>query len=250
MKKYLALVLALCMVFALAACGQSAAPASAPAADNLVGVAMPTKDLQRWKQQGRQVTASVNLSRSDFLKNPDLPAHFHDLITRYGLSPDQLHLEITETAYVENPELLISTTQQFREYGFQVEMDDFGSGYSSLNVFSRFDVDLIKLDMALVQHLDDHNGINREIIKAMISIARALGIETLAEGIETEEQKEFLNSVGCDLGQGFLMRRPVPLETILFIVRSDSYVGRWESNAERQQFVESAARPPEPDDPA
>ena len=97
-------------------------------------------------------------------------------------------------------------------------------------------MDLIKLDMDLIQHLDEHNGINREIIRAIIAIARAAGIETLAEGMETEEQKEFLSSVGCDLGQGFLLRRPIPLDSILYIVKSDSYVGRWETDAERSDF--------------
>ena len=97
-------------------------------------------------------------------------------------------------------------------------------------------MDLIKFDMALIQHLDDRNGVNKEIIKAMVSIARAMGVETLAEGVETEEQKAFLISAGCDLVQGFLLRRPVPLETILYIVRSDSYIGRWESDEERLKF--------------
>lgn len=196
---------------------------------------------------------SVNFSAQDF-DYRNIPEEIESLYHSTGadqlIPRSNIIVEITEQDMATGTENFHEQLKQLRSMGYCLWLDDFGSGYSSLNVFSRFDVDLIKLDMALVQHLDDHNGINREIIKAMISIARALGIETLAEGIETEEQKEFLTSVGCDLGQGFLMRRPVPLETILFIVRSDSYVGRWESNAERQQFVESAARPPEPDDPA
>ena len=123
-----------------------------------------------------------------------------------------------------------------RNMGYRLWLDDFGSGYSSLNVLSRFNVDLIKLDMALIQYLDERNGINREIIKAIISIARSMGVETLAEGVETEEQKGFLASAGCDLVQGFLLRRPVPLETVLYIVRSDTYIGKFETEDERKEF--------------
>lgn len=90
--------------------------------------------------------------------------------------------------------------------------------------------------MVLMQHLNDRNGVNREIIKAMTKIAHAMGVETLAEGLETEEQKEFLLDAGCDYGQGFLFRRPVPLETILYIVRGGAYVQRCETEEERARF--------------
>jgi len=190
---------------------------------------------------------SVNFSAQDFdYRNipEEIEALYHSTGADQLIPRSNIIVEITEQDMATAKESFHEQLRQLRSMGYCLWLDDFGSGYSSLNVFSRFDVDLIKFDMALVQHLDDHNGINREIIKAMISVARALGIETLAEGIETEEQKAFLASAGCDLGQGFLMRRPVPLETILFIVRSDSYVGRWESNDERRQFTASA-RPPE-----
>jgi EAL domain-containing protein (putative c-di-GMP-specific phosphodiesterase class I) len=155
-------------------------------------------------------------------------------------------VEITEQDMATATEEFHEQLRALRNMGYKLWLDDFGSGYSSLNVFSRFDVDLIKFDMALIQHLDDRNGINREIIKAMISIARAMGIETLAEGIETEDQQSFLKSAGCDLAQGFLLRRPVPMETILYIVRGESYTGRWETEAERKNF-RNQYLPPEAD---
>ena len=155
---------------------------------------------------------------------------------KYDIPVKYLHVEVTETSAIGGMELVTGVLKKLHEYGYIVEMDDFGSGYSSLNVLSHFDMDLIKLDMALVQHLEDRKGINKEIIKAMISISRAMGVSTLAEGVETEEQLAFLSAAGCDLVQGFLLRRPVPLETILFIVRGESYVGKWETDEERQKF--------------
>ena len=95
-------------------------------------------------------------------------------------------------------------------------LDDFGSAYSSLNVFSKMDVDLIKFDMELVRNLNGKNNANREILQAITEICRKRGIHTLAEGVETEEQKEFLIRIGCELSQGYLYHRPEPLEQILY----------------------------------
>ena len=188
---------------------------------------------------------SVNFSAQDF-DYRNIPEEIESLYHSTGadqlIPRSNIIVEITEQDMATATDKFHEQLRKLRSMGYRLWLDDFGSGYSSLNVFSRFDVDLIKFDMALIQHLDDHNGINREIIKAMISVARALGIETLAEGIETEEQKEFLASAGCDLGQGFLLRRPVPLETILYIVQSDAYVGRWETDEERKKY-EFAAKP-------
>ena len=92
--------------------------------------------------------------------------------------------------------------------------------------------------MVLMQHLNDRNGINREIIRAMTNIAHTMGIETLAEGLETEEQKKFLIESGCDYGQGFLFRRPIPLDSILYIVRGNTYNPYCETDAERTKFLE------------
>ncbi len=167
------------------------------------------KDLQRWNQQGKRVSASVNLSRSDFLKNQDLPAHFHALITRCGIFPEQLHLEITETAYVENPELLISMTQRFRDYGFQVEMDDFGSGYSSLNMLKEVQVDRIKLDLHFLTETGDPEK-GRIIVQHIIQMAHSLGMELIAEGVEREEQAQFLHDLGCTEMQGYFYYKPMP----------------------------------------
>ena len=127
------------------------------------------------------------------------------------MTPKQLHLEITETAYVENPELLITTTKQFREYGFQVEMDDFGSGYSSLNMLKEVQVDRLKLDLHfLTESGDSEKG--RIIIQHMILMAKALGMSLIAEGVEREEQARILHELGCDEMQGYYYYKPMACE--------------------------------------
>lgn len=182
---------------------------------------------------------SVNFAAQDF-DYMDIPEEIEKLYHSTGadrLAPrNHLIVEITERDMATATDKFREHLRTLRSMGYRLWLDDFGSGYSSLNVFSRFEVDLIKFDMVLMQHLNDRNGVNREIIKAMTKIAHAMGVETLAEGLETEEQKEFLLDAGCDYGQGFLFRRPVPLETILYIVRGGSYIQRCETEEERARF--------------
>ena len=182
---------------------------------------------------------SVNFSAQDF-DYRDIPEEIEKLY--HSTAADQLIprssiiVEITEQDMATASDRFQEQLRSLRRMGYCLWLDDFGSGYSSLNVLSRLEVDLIKFDMDLLHRLDERGGVNRGIIRAMISIAHSMGVETLAEGLETEEQKSFLSSVGCDLAQGFLLRRPVPLETVLFIVRGDRYVGNWESTEERKKF--------------
>ena len=126
---------------------------------------------------------------------------------------------------------------QLRKLGFQIWLDDFGSGYSSLNVFSRFEVDLIKFDMDILRHLDDRNGVNRRIMKAMTGIAREMGIHTLAEGMETEEQRQFLQEIGCELAQGYLFHKPEPLDTTFFRIDAGQKPRAVETPEERELLI-------------
>ena len=169
------------------------------------------KDLHRWNEEGKHRIASVNLSRADFTKAKDLPEQFRSLIRQYALTPDQLHLEITETAYVENPDLLISVTKQFREYGFQVEMDDFGSGYSSLNMLKEVQVDRIKLDLHFLTETGDPEK-GRIIVRHMIQMAHSLGMALITEGVEQEAQARYLHELGCREMQGYYYYKPMPAE--------------------------------------
>ena len=169
------------------------------------------RDLQRWNAAGERRAVSVNVSRDDIREDRDIPGHFQKLIKAHGLSPDQLRIEITETAYAENPELLISTTEKLRAMGFQVEMDDFGSGYSSLHMLKEVPVDRIKLDLHFLTASGDPEKA-RIIISCIIQMIRRLGMQMIAEGVETVEQADFLRGTGCAEMQGYYFYKPIPVQ--------------------------------------
>lgn len=169
------------------------------------------QDLQRWNASGNYRSVSINVSREDIQDDRDIPGHFQALIQKYGLSPDQLHIEITETAYAENPEFLISTTEKLRDMGFQVEMDDFGSGYSSLHMLKEVPVDRIKLDLHFLTASGDPEK-SSIIISCMVQMINLLGMKMIAEGVETVEQADFLKSRGCSEMQGYYFYKPMPVQ--------------------------------------
>ena len=169
------------------------------------------KDLQRWNQQGKRRQLSVNVSRRDIRESQDVAAELARLVQRYELDFSQLRVEITESAYVEDHDLIIRTTARLRELGFQVEMDDFGSGYSSLNMLKQVTVDRIKLDLLfLASEGDPERG--RIIVSHVIQMVESLGMELIAEGVETEEQARFLLSQGCSHMQGYYFHKPMPVQ--------------------------------------
>ena len=176
------------------------------------------KDLNRWNAQGYHRSVSVNVSRDDINESRDISSQFSRLIQTYDLTPDQLRIEITETAYVENHDILIEATQKLRDLGFQVEMDDFGSGYSSLHMLKEVPVDRIKLDL----HFLTSSGApekSRTIVRCMINMVRLLGMQMIAEGVETVEQAEFLDSQGCSEMQGYYFYKPMPVEDFEVIMQ-------------------------------
>ena len=169
------------------------------------------RDLKRWKDEGKLKTVSVNVSRDDIREDRDIPGHFQKLIQRYGLSPDQLRIEITETAYAESPELLISTTEKLRAMGFQVEMDDFGSGYSSLHMLKEVPVDRIKLDLHFLTASGDPEK-SSIIVSCIIQMVHQMGMKMIAEGVENVTQAKFLQSKGCVEMQGYYFYKPMPVQ--------------------------------------
>ena len=169
------------------------------------------KDLRRWNDQGHRRIVSVNVSRADIQEGRDIPTHFANLVERYGISRDQLHVEITETAFAEDPQILIETTKRLRDLGFTVEMDDFGSGYSSLHMLKEVPVDRIKLDLDFLTESGDPSK-GRIIVSYMVQMVRALGMDLIAEGVETAEQAEFLESYGCSDMQGYYFYKPMPVQ--------------------------------------
>ena len=153
---------------------------------------------------------SVNLSRADIYRS-DLCTYLEGLIERYDVPAELLHLEITESAYMEAPEQLIGAVTKLRAAGFVEEMDDFGSGYSSLNTLKDVPVDVLKLDMGFLGASASSRG--GLILASVVRMARWLDLPLIAEGVETKQQAAYLASVGCDYMQGYLFSKPVDRET-------------------------------------
>lgn len=166
--------------------------------------------LRKWLDEGREVhPISVNVSRID-LYDPKLVQHLVDLREKYQLPSQYLELEITESAYTEDPEQIITITRQLREAGFVILMDDFGTGYSSLNMLKDIQIDVLKLDMGFLKS-SDYSAKGGNILIAILKMAESLKMQTIAEGVETKEQVEFLKSIGCKYVQGFYYSKPLPV---------------------------------------
>lgn len=166
--------------------------------------------LRDWRERGLpSVPISVNVSRAD-IYNMDLAGILTGLLQRHGLPPSNLHLEITESAYTENPQQIIDTVSQLRRLGFVIEMDDFGSGYSSLHMLHKMPVDILKLDMKFI-HSEPVTPVNQEIIKFIINLAHLMKLGVVAEGVETAEQLERLREIGCECVQGYYFAQPMPV---------------------------------------
>lgn len=167
--------------------------------------------LAEWKAKGlTDKTISVNISAKDFF-TMDLLETFMGLVRKYDISPSNLNLEITETAVIFDLENQLKLLDKLRKAGFVIEMDDFGSGYSSLNMLRDISVDVLKIDMGFLQKSENDRK-NRIILERIVMLAKDLGMKVLTEGVENEQQVEFLSKVGCDLFQGFLFSRPIPVE--------------------------------------
>ena len=166
--------------------------------------------LRKWLDEGREVhPISVNVSRID-LYTPKLVQHLVNLREKYQLQSQYLELEITESAYTEDPEQIITITRQLREAGFVILMDDFGTGYSSLNMLKDIQIDVLKLDMGFLKS-SDYSAKGGNILTAILKMAESLKMQTIAEGVETKEQVEFLKSIGCRYVQGFYYSKPLPV---------------------------------------
>ena len=165
--------------------------------------------LRDWREKGyASIPVSVNVSRADVYQ-VDLVETLQDVVERYGVEPGQLHLEITESAYTENPGQILDTVARLRQQGFVIEMDDFGSGYSSLNMLNQMKLDILKLDMKFIQS-ETAKPAEQGILRFIVSLARWLNLSVVAEGVETREQLERLREIGCDFVQGYFFARPMP----------------------------------------
>ena len=165
--------------------------------------------LADWKRRfpGLSLRLSVNVSGRTFV-DPALTAHVTEALEASGLSADELYLEITETMLVEDIDSTTEVVERLKQLGIQLAIDDFGTGYSSLLYLKRFPIGILKIDRSFIDGL----GIDREdevIVKAVIGVARALGIALVAEGVETDRQLQILEDLGCDFVQGYGLGRPM-----------------------------------------
>ncbi len=169
------------------------------------------RQLRIWKDQGREdLHISVNISPKDFYYL-DIYETFTSLVERYGINPVNLKLEITETAFMQELTKQLDLLSRLRGYGFQVEIDDFGSGYSSLNTLKDIEVDVLKLDMGFLRQTS-HEERGRTIVNAVIGMSKSLGLTVITEGVETVEQVGYLTGAGCDVFQGYYFAKPMPVK--------------------------------------
>ncbi len=174
--------------------------------------------LREWEDKGYpSIPISVNVSRAD-IYNDDLADGLLKLVKKYNLPPSRLHLEITESAYTEDPNQIIDTVSRLRELGFIIEMDDFGSGYSSLNMLNQMPIDILKLDMIFIRN-ETAKPVNQGILRFIMGLARWMNLSVVAEGVETREQLERLREIGCDYVQGYYFSKPVPCAEFERLIR-------------------------------
>lgn len=167
--------------------------------------------LRRWIDAGKTpVPISMNISRIDIL-TIDVPAHFSILLEKYRLPADVIKLEITESAYVSDTTIIRDTVRRLRKMGFLVLMDDFGSGYSSLNMLRSLNVDVIKLDAQFLRISESEERKGISILESIVSMTKTMKLPIIVEGVETQEQSSFLADLGCRYMQGYYFYRPVPV---------------------------------------
>lgn len=171
---------------------------------------------ERIEQGLDTVPISINVSRIEFY-NPNLCDDIRSIVNRHHLTPDQIKIEITESAYSDNPMQVQETVKTFRNYGFQVLMDDFGSGYSSLNILKDLTIDTLKIDMRFLDHFEE-NKKSAIILEAIIRLAKYLHMRIISEGVETKAEWEYLRSIECDSVQGYYFYRPMPKEDFFSLI--------------------------------
>ena len=180
--------------------------------------------LQDWIKSGHKVIPiSVNVSSVDIYAI-DVVEHFKNLVRKYGLPPEYVELEITESAYVEEYKVITGVAEALRNAGFTVLMDDFGSGYSSLNMLKDVNVDVLKIDMKFLKMDENTMDKGMGILEAVTRMANIMGLRMIAEGVETEDQINYLLNMGCIYGQGYFFYKPLPVEEIKVLLNDENNV--------------------------
>lgn len=166
------------------------------------------KQIALWKKElGMTIPVSVNVSRVD-IAAPDVVDFITRIVKENGLEPKDYMLEITESAYTEDSKRIIEVVEKLRSLGHKIEMDDFGSGYSSLNMLTSMPIDALKMDKAFIRNIQPGNK-EMELVNLVLKIAQTLGVPVIAEGVETEEECRLLKEAGCDIIQGYYFAKPL-----------------------------------------
>lgn len=163
------------------------------------------KDMKKWKIEfGFEPIVSVNISRQHFI-DKDFLEKYLLIISKYGVNPNNIDLEITESAAIDEGIDIINIMERIKKIGFLISIDDFGTGYSSLSMLQDMPIDILKIDKSFVDKINANNS----LVDYIINISKELKLVTIAEGVETEEQKEYLKSKGCDIIQGYYYSKPL-----------------------------------------
>ena len=180
------------------------------------------KDLREQMDAGRPpLPVSINFSRLDF-ENADVFEALEQAVSDYNIPKECLHVEITESALTENDSLLKTVVEKLQAAGYQIWLDDFGSGYSSLNVLKDYFFNVMKIDMVFLRNFDG-NERAKELIRSIVNLANVMKMSALTEGVETKEQAEFLKQIGCVRLQGFYFGKPMPVEDLLSAIDEGKY---------------------------
>jgi diguanylate cyclase (GGDEF)-like protein len=190
-----------------------------PISDWMIGALC--RDVLKWNScGGSAVRLSLNLS-PQYLDRGDFFEKMRGALARYDISPGQIEVEITENICIRNPQYAIEQLNKLCQLGVSVAIDDFGTGYSSLSYLHRFPIHTVKIDQSFVKEIHDEHG-HYPVILAIISIARGLGLNLIAEGVETEVQSRYLEANGCVTMQGFHYYRPIPLADFIDALRTQA----------------------------
>ena len=182
--------------------------------------------IRTWEERlGRLIPVSVNVSRID-LNDPPLLKILEKTVDEAGIGRESILLEITESAYTDNAEQIVNVVKSLRESGFFIEMDDFGTGFSSLNMITTLPIDALKLDIQFIRTAFRDRKDTR-LLETVIRLAQSLGLSTIAEGVETEEQMLTLKALGCDVVQGYYFSKPLPADEFEAFAREKC---RWPGN--------------------
>lgn len=180
------------------------------------------RQLAEWKEMGLfNRSIAVNISAKDFYLS-DLYESITGLVEKYDIEPSSLKLEITETAFVLDVKKQMELVCKLQEYGFIIEIDDFGSGYSSLNSLKEIVVDLLKMDLKFFEKTGDSNRAEK-IVNSVITLANDLGMPVIAEGVETAEDVEMIKEAGCQIAQGYYYAKPMPVDAFEEFLKEHPY---------------------------